>query len=251
MTGISGEREYVRKGKITKMVVFELTDARLVKDSLLTVVVIQFAKVEIFRDQASIQNVVNTTKILINPDIPEAIEFRNSIAVHGIEVETKVPVIGGSAKPSMDEDFLRMYPRKKVSELADMEEDGIFAVYGVVTSIVEGEDWWYPACKCHRSVVPDSGPYFCNGCSKHVFHIVPRFKTKVEVSDGDAASVFVIFDSNMSYIMEKLYAMISHTLLNFRDWLTMSEVIDVDTDNSDDEFVEDSQPLAFDGVIIA
>ncbi|MCI17725.1 replication factor-A carboxy-terminal domain protein, partial [Trifolium medium] len=98
-----------------------------------------------------------------------------SIAVHGIEVETKVPVIGGSAKPSMDEEFL----------------------------LVEGEDWWYPACKCHRSVVPDSGECFCNGCSKHVFHIVPRFKVKVEVSDGDAASVFVIFDSDMSYIMEK------------------------------------------------
>ncbi|MCI02006.1 hypothetical protein A2U01_0023038, partial [Trifolium medium] len=51
------------------------------------------------------------------------------IALHGIEVETKVPVIGGSAKPSMDEEFLRM------------------------------------------------------------------FKVKVEVSDGDAASIFVIFDS--------------------------------------------------------
>jgi hypothetical protein len=30
MTGISPEREYVRDGKITKMVVIELTDARLV-----------------------------------------------------------------------------------------------------------------------------------------------------------------------------------------------------------------------------
>jgi hypothetical protein len=30
MTGIFPEREYVRDGKITKMVVIELTDARLV-----------------------------------------------------------------------------------------------------------------------------------------------------------------------------------------------------------------------------
>jgi len=29
MTGISAEREYVRDGKVTKMIVFELTDERL------------------------------------------------------------------------------------------------------------------------------------------------------------------------------------------------------------------------------
>jgi hypothetical protein len=30
MTGISAEREYVRDGKVTKMIVFELTDDRYV-----------------------------------------------------------------------------------------------------------------------------------------------------------------------------------------------------------------------------
>jgi hypothetical protein len=35
MTGISDEREYVRDGKITKMVVFELTDKRFDQTSLL------------------------------------------------------------------------------------------------------------------------------------------------------------------------------------------------------------------------
>ncbi|PNX66650.1 replication factor A protein, partial [Trifolium pratense] len=43
----------------------------------LPVVVIQFAKVKIFRDQASIQNVINTTKIFVNPDIPEADAFKD------------------------------------------------------------------------------------------------------------------------------------------------------------------------------
>jgi hypothetical protein len=30
-----------------------------------------------------------------------------------------------------------------------------------------------------------------------------RFRVKVEVSDGDATCVFVLFDYDMSYIMEK------------------------------------------------
>jgi hypothetical protein len=38
MTGISAEREYVRDGKITKMVVIELTDSRY-KFSMLSILI--------------------------------------------------------------------------------------------------------------------------------------------------------------------------------------------------------------------
>ncbi|WJX30165.1 hypothetical protein P8452_18733 [Trifolium repens] len=84
----------------------------------LPIVVIQFAKVKIFRDKASIQNVINTTRIFVNPDIPEVETFKNSIAVHGIEV-------------------------------------------------------------------------------------IPRFRVKLEVTDGKSTGVFVLFDSDMSHLMEK------------------------------------------------
>ncbi|MCI11834.1 replication factor A protein, partial [Trifolium medium] len=65
------------------------------------------------------------------------------------------------------------------------------------------EEWWYPACKCHKAVIPDSGAYYCNSCVKHIFQVIPRFKVKIEVSDGDSTAVFILFDSDMSYLMEK------------------------------------------------
>ncbi|KAK2373696.1 putative WRKY transcription factor [Trifolium repens] len=69
-----------------------------------------------------------------------------------------------------------------------------------VVGIVDEQEWWYPTCKCDKGVVPDSGTYFCNACGKHVFQVVPR--VKIEVSDGDATCVFVLFYSDMSYLME-------------------------------------------------
>jgi hypothetical protein len=39
MTGISNEREYIRDGKVTKMVVFQLTDDRYVLFSCLVKVI--------------------------------------------------------------------------------------------------------------------------------------------------------------------------------------------------------------------
>ncbi|CAJ2676038.1 unnamed protein product [Trifolium pratense] len=40
-------------------------------------------------------------------------------------------------------------------------------------------------------------------CVKHIFQVVPRFKVKIEVSDGDYTAGFILFDSDMSYLMEK------------------------------------------------
>jgi hypothetical protein len=36
------------------------------------------------------------------------------IALHGIDVDSNVHLIGGSAKPPLDEEFLRMHPKKKI-----------------------------------------------------------------------------------------------------------------------------------------
>jgi hypothetical protein len=83
-------------------------------------------------------------------------------------------VLGGQSKPSLEEDFLCMYPKKTIAQLFDSDEDGLFVVSALVSGFVEGEKWWYPACECHRSVVADSGAYYCKGCDKHVIHMVPR-----------------------------------------------------------------------------
>lgn len=40
-------------------------------------VVFQFAKIKIFQDKASLQNVMNTTKIFVNPPIEDAVKFRD------------------------------------------------------------------------------------------------------------------------------------------------------------------------------
>jgi hypothetical protein len=66
------------------------------------------------------------------------------------------------------------YPKKTIAELVESADDGIYIVSGVIDSFVEGEEWWYPACKCHRSVTPDSGAYYCKSCVKHIFEMVPR-----------------------------------------------------------------------------
>ncbi|AES99245.1 replication factor A protein 1 [Medicago truncatula] len=219
MTGISVEREYVRDGKVTKMVIFEITDASgkcecalfgQYVDTLnklmgksgggMPIILVQFAKVKIFRDKASLQNVMNTTRILINPPIEQADQIRKSVTFGSMDVSS-VPRIGARSKVSLEEDFLRTFPKKTLEQLHSTFEDGVFVVYATIGGLVDHEDWWYPACKCHRSVSADSGAFYCKGCAKHVFQMVPRFRVKVNVSDATNVGVFVVFDGDMQNLL--------------------------------------------------
>ncbi|GAU39036.1 hypothetical protein TSUD_59920 [Trifolium subterraneum] len=125
------------------------------------------------------------------------------LELNGIECSPVVPVLGPRVRPSMEDEFLRLYPKKTISQLLDLPEDGTFVVSAIVDGLVDGEDWWYPSCKCHRSVTPDSGAYYCKGCDKHVFHMLPRYKVKLMVSDSTASAVFVVFYGDVQYLIHK------------------------------------------------
>ena len=97
-----------------------------------------------------------------------------SVAIHGVESSAHMPVIGPRVRPSFREDFLELSEAKTKSELNASEEDDTFVFFAAIEGLVEGQDWWYSTCRCHMSVTPDYGAYYCKGCVKHVFHMVPR-----------------------------------------------------------------------------
>jgi len=96
-----------------------------------------------------------------------------SVVIDGVSLSS-VPKLQSCTRASVEDDFLTMYPKKTLSQPIASLEDGLFIVSATIDGLVDGEDWWYPACKCHRNVTPDSGAYYCKDCFKHVFHMVPR-----------------------------------------------------------------------------
>jgi len=98
-----------------------------------------------------------------------------SVFAGGLDLSA-VPRLGPRIRASVEEDFLRMYPKKSLAQLQDILENKTFIVYATVDGFVDGEELWYPACKCHRSVAPDSGAYYCKGSDKHVFQMVRCLK---------------------------------------------------------------------------
>jgi hypothetical protein len=123
------------------------------------------------------------------------------IAVHEIECTHQVALIQPRARISKEDDFLKLHPRKTVAGLKECVEDGVFVVLAAIRGLEVGGEFCYFACKCNRKVTPDSGRYYCSGCDKHVYQVTPRYRVTMNVSEGDSEALFVLFDTDVHYLI--------------------------------------------------
>jgi hypothetical protein len=86
-----------------------------------------------------------------------------------------IPLIDPPNRILFEDEFLVKYPRRTIGQLVHGIDEGIFVVSGVVASIVEGDNWWYPSCSCHKSVSREARGYYCKACAKYFLHMVPRY----------------------------------------------------------------------------
>ncbi|KAJ1390732.1 hypothetical protein SESBI_37243 [Sesbania bispinosa] len=218
-----GESEYLYDGKTTRLIVLELTDDKgkirctlfgdyvdkvneflSLSGTQLTVVVIQFARVNTYKGEVGLVNVFNTSRLLWNPQIVEAIDFRKSVACHEVDSDICIGFLDDDIQSlSMKDEFLNSFPRKNLEELQTCEEDGFFVVLATVLSIID-DHWWYSACSCNRSVTTDDeGQNYCTNCATYVSQVTPRYKLKLLVCDCFETATFILFDSHCRYLLNK------------------------------------------------
>ncbi|KAJ1406608.1 hypothetical protein SESBI_24966 [Sesbania bispinosa] len=188
VTAVSEEINLSKEGRETQLMLIDLVDEMgqirlaLFGDMIdvvagylglprcgLPVLIIQLAKVNLYKGEVGIQNVMNASKVYWNPDMPEALEFRNGI----------------------------------MEQLHQMEEDGFFVIMGTVEQVIEDGFWWYMACPCMKFVSYDYGVPFCDDCGVYVIDLTPRFKLKTEVSDATDTAHLILFDSECYAMLHK------------------------------------------------
>ncbi|XP_057756527.1 replication protein A 70 kDa DNA-binding subunit C-like [Arachis stenosperma] len=198
LTSVGEEKEYAKEGKIVKMIALELTS----KD-LTPVVVIQLAKVKFFRGQVGLQNVMYATQMLFNHDIPEVVEFRQSMIEQGVSGTQPLFIANEGKVLSLEDDFMHLTRKCTIEELQDNNQEGSFIIFGAIQGIVEDGGWWYSACVCGKGIYPQNGAYYCDFCLKHITNVTPRFKIKVTVEDHIGEGIFLLFDREASYLLKK------------------------------------------------
>ncbi|KAJ1426402.1 Nucleic acid-binding, OB-fold [Sesbania bispinosa] len=198
---VSSEKTSDRSGRTTRFIVMELNDDKgMIRCTMfgeyvdainvhlaeagdeLPVVVVQLGRVKTYKGDITIQNVVNTTKIILNPNIPEVQTFKNRLTLNGFEIEASIGEIGeGYKELPLKDDFLGFFfPRKTILKLHVTEEFLLaggqlhnFIVLGTIAAVLKDDQWWYYACRCMKAVNEDGGEYFCPACCINVDHVTP------------------------------------------------------------------------------
>ncbi|XP_057425018.1 uncharacterized protein LOC130718442 [Lotus japonicus] len=205
LTGHSGEQEFEKNHQVGKRItieieqegvkvefaffgsyVQELLSALSSRDLSGVVVLIQFAKIEPFKGQQSLQNSYVATRILFNPEIPEATAVRDKFFEMNEPGYQMITQLSDSSKPSLDEEFLKLSDMKTFEQIRAMDEKSCCVVLGTIIQIPEGNNWWYKACKCNKKVIWDE----------------KMFRLQVKVKQGNDIATLVIFDKEASVLLE-------------------------------------------------
>ncbi|XP_058731997.1 uncharacterized protein LOC131603620 [Vicia villosa] len=220
LASVGRERVYERNRVTTKYKVIELEsngmklectlfgpyvaelDAYLQSGNPENVVVLaQYLKVKMYNGKIQLQNAMNCTKLMFNPEIPEANSFKLNDNI-GSPTQP-FSYMKDSSNLSLEEEFLNLSQRKTIEELKDCQNEMVCVVLGTIKHVIGGNDWWYAAHACNRGVVADSKRLFCPKCNKHVWTIVPRYRVKLRVIDETDSATFVLFDRDCCLLTNK------------------------------------------------
>nr|XP_025647449.1 uncharacterized protein LOC112742433 [Arachis hypogaea] len=141
---VGEEKEYAKEGKIVKMIVLLTLRCELFGDYVnqvnhflasgyvgQPVVVIQLAKVKFFRGQVGLQNVMYATQMLFNPDLPEVVEFRQSMIEQGVNGTQPLFIANEGKVVSLEDDFMRLTRKCTIEELQDNNQLKIIVGEGI------------------------------------------------------------------------------------------------------------------------
>ncbi|KAJ9550919.1 hypothetical protein OSB04_014964 [Centaurea solstitialis] len=168
------------------------------------IIIIQFARVRLWKGIPTIQNGLFGSKLFINDNLKDIIDFKKRlISKSGDSSSQQFSQLSCQTIYSMRDEFLVHTKRMSVDEISEVRKELKCVVLGTIKSIKEEEGWYYLACrKCNCKAIPKSSivdledmdgsdsndvndnTLFCRTCQSVVNSAVPRFKVVVRVQDG-------------------------------------------------------------------
>ncbi|RYQ84927.1 hypothetical protein Ahy_B10g104427 [Arachis hypogaea] len=195
ITDVEGERKYVKDGKLIDMLVIHIENDGL----KLNVVVL--GEMVIGSRILWQQNIMYGTRLLINPDISEAVMLQKSVYCR--ETSQYLSVLFGKPAYVAENKVLYSTERKIIKELRAAADVEFYIVLAIVLDVEPVPSWWYKFCVCSVKVEANVDTYFY--CNKDVNNVVDRYKLDLLVFDGTVTTTFVVFIKEVATLFERTY----------------------------------------------
>ncbi|XP_020977972.1 uncharacterized protein LOC107608586 isoform X3 [Arachis ipaensis] len=150
-----------------------------------------------------VQNVIDCTKIMINPDIPEAVCFITRLDPSESYFIDSITLGNGFIVADVDVDFVNLSMNRSIKELRENDADGFFNVVAKIKSICNNFDWWYYSCVCGYLLELFRSHFSCSECGRKIKNAVKKYKVLVDVEDATGSARFVLYDRPAALLFRK------------------------------------------------
>ncbi|KAG5396490.1 hypothetical protein IGI04_018304, partial [Brassica rapa subsp. trilocularis] len=197
----------------------DVSEAMQVRDEHLTVLVLRFAKIKVWKEERSVSNAYNVSEIGLNPTMIEVGKFIASLPKDDLPlaiVESKYSAIVNGV--SEKDDFFIHTPRKTIAQILDTKQVEKCILLCTIAAIDSDMGWFYPSCKvCSKKVltVPfpnndDGGEdddfkhtYYCAKCKTNNPATLPRYKLHLVVLDNTSNTKLLVFDNHAMQLLNQ------------------------------------------------
>ncbi|XP_057747400.1 uncharacterized protein LOC130966602 [Arachis stenosperma] len=226
ITGVRKERDVASYGKLVKVVVLEVfTHGKKVqcnvfgdacdlleydklqkypRSPLIVLSLLKSKQLKVnrvrFFDAGGVvlQNVINVSRLFINPDIPESVEFLSSYGFSRL-VSNDL----GYLVSKVDGDYFNPKDICNIQDIHLDNGDAHYFVIGTINEVMDEPDWWYYSCVCGHAVVDHEDLYLCDACGSCVEHVLVKYRIRVKIHHGGCAVLFVLLDNAATKLLGK------------------------------------------------
>ncbi|KAJ1398112.1 hypothetical protein SESBI_31349 [Sesbania bispinosa] len=197
--------EFKRNGKVCNYLVIELDNLeggpklrctlweefahqllrQLDKDtSGIHVIVLQFAKMKYFK-------------------VPEVDSLKAILQTSDENYSQPVTQLPSHVTLTAEEEFLNRLEYKKIAELKDVNQSGVYSTVGTIKEIGSEYNWCYRGCKkCSYGMKIDGNMFYCKNCNIHYSTFVTRYSIQVRVLDETDSASFMLFEKEAANFLD-------------------------------------------------
>ncbi|GJS08321.1 nucleic acid-binding, OB-fold, replication protein A, OB domain protein [Tanacetum coccineum] len=228
------------EGKAVKQLRFELQDTKGIRLSItlwgpyaeqvdvalgdktkMSILIMQFAKHKIYRGKPALSNLFNYTRLFVNEDIPDIINFRKSVvAIVGTETtDHRIAPLVNYKRISVRDEFLTHLEKVNLADIRDIRKVMSCVIVGTIKCVERETKWYYLGCRaCNfgvdtilkdyidedTGVVKKKTIYTCKSKScGDVTDVLYKFKIQIRVLDNTGSVSLTLFDRIANTLINK------------------------------------------------
>ncbi|CAH1451065.1 unnamed protein product [Lactuca virosa] len=171
------------------------------------VIILQFAKINVWQDRRYVNTYYDVSKFIINSDIDEIKVFKKSTFSYM-----------KSNQSSKKDDFVFNHELKTIADIFEPTEIKKYVIVATIKGILQHTHWYYPRCTyCNTKAVPKNpsdepsvtgslkhATYECRNpkCTKTETLTVPRFMIPVRVQDHTGSMTLTMFEQDAKKLLK-------------------------------------------------